>query len=128
VIDPADTAPVDGYEIPHRIREAVRLRNIADVFPYGSNLSAAMDLDHTRPWRSPDHGGPPEQTGPGNLGPLSRTVHRAATSGRWRKRQPDPGTYLWRSPHGWIYLVTNHGTLSLGHSAFAEQVWRAAES
>ena len=46
---PADEAPVDAYEIPQRLRDAVRLRDLADVFPYGSCTSATMDLDHTRP-------------------------------------------------------------------------------
>lgn len=142
VITPADTAPVDGYEIPARIREAVRLRTLVDVFPYGSCASAGMDLDHTIAYRTPplrqdrphpeeDQSRPPAQTGLHNLGPLSRSSHRAATpgrhaGGRWLKRQPDPGTYLWRSPHGWIYLVTADGTLRLGTGSFALSVWRAA--
>ena len=33
VVDPADTAPIDGCEIPPRLRSAWRLRNLADVFP-----------------------------------------------------------------------------------------------
>lgn len=123
---PAETEPVDGYEIPHRVREAVRLREIADTFPFGTCTSAARDLDHTRSYLRPDHGGPPGQTGPGNLGPLSRTVHRAATSGQWHKRQPSPGVYVWRSPHGWIYLVTNQAALALGHTPYAHAVWHAA--
>ncbi len=182
VITPADQAPIDGYEIPNRIREAVRLRNIVDVFPFGSCASVGMDLDHTRPYRfgdppdrararrrpesqKPDrttmpqgdqtkpHGceptradgtarakayaavasSPPAQTGLHNLGPLSRASHRAATpgkhaGGRWLKRQPDPGSFVWRSPHGWVYLVTADGTLRLGTGAFAKNVWRAADT
>ncbi len=129
VVTPADQAPVDGYEIPHRIREAVRLRNLVDVFPYASCASAGMDLDHTVAYRP---GGPPGQTGLHNLGPLSRTSHRHATpgvraGGHWRKRQPDPGTFLWRSPHGWTYLVTADGTLNLGTTAFARAVWASAD-
>jgi hypothetical protein len=120
VIDPADTAPVDSYEIPHRLRRAVRYRHPADVFPYGSNVTSSLDLDHTQPYQ-PD--GPPGQTNPGNLGPLSRTAHRAKTFGRWFCRQPDPGTYLWRSTTGRIFLVTNQGTLPLGHTAFSHALW-----
>jgi hypothetical protein len=82
VVDPADVAAIDAYEIPPWIRDAVRLRNIADVFPYGSCTTATMDLDHTIPWRSVDDGGPPGQTRPGNLGPLTRAHHRAVTHGR----------------------------------------------
>ncbi|HET6626185.1 MAG TPA: hypothetical protein VFG63_07330 [Nocardioidaceae bacterium] len=35
--------------------------------------------------------------------PLVRFHHRLKTHGRWRLRQPEPGTYLWRSPHGWYW-------------------------
>jgi hypothetical protein len=125
VVDPADVAAVDAYEIPPWIRDAVRLRNLADVFPYGSCTTATMDLDHTIPWRAMDEGGPPGQTGPCNLGPLTRPHHRAVTHGRWRRRQPDPGQYLFRSPTGTVYLVTNQGTQRLGSSEFAQSVWHA---
>ena len=132
VTTPADTAAVDCYEIPNRIREAVRLRHPVDVFPYGTSELRGLDLDHTIPYQP---GGPTGQTGLHNLGPLSRAAHRAATprigsggrvTGRWRKRQPTPGVYLWRSPHGFTYLTTNHGTLALGTNDFAAQVWNDA--
>ena len=126
VVVPADTEPVDGYEIPTRVRAAVRLREIADTFPWGSCTAATMDLDHTEGYLAPDDGGPPGQTGVDTLGPLTRTPHRAATHGEWRKHQPSPGVYVWRSPHGWIYLVTNQGTLALGRTAYAHAVWKAA--
>src|SRR5215211_7735578 len=45
---------------------------------------------------------------------------------RWRLRQPEPGVWLWRSPHGSHYLVTDAGTYNLGQGAFARTVWRAA--
>ena len=123
---PADCEAVDAYEIPARVREAVRLRDVADVFPFANSTARGLDLDHTVPYRPLSQGGPPGQTGPDNLGPLGRTHHRAVTFGRWRRRQPDGGTYLWRSPHGWIYLTTNQGTVSLGRSVYAHAVWRAA--
>jgi hypothetical protein len=47
VLDPTEVAPVDGYEIPARLRAAVRVRQIADVFRFGTCLSQKMDLDHT---------------------------------------------------------------------------------
>ena len=95
-------------------------------FPCGSASSATADLDHTVPYRPPARGGPPGQTGLDNLGPLSRPAHRAVTSGRWRRRQPEPGRHLFRSPTGHIFLVTNQGTQALGRQGFAQQVWRAA--
>ena len=126
VLDPADVAPVDAYEIPQRTRDAVRHRNLADVFPYGSCTTATMDLDHTKPYLPMDRGGPPGQTSPANLGPMTRHHHRAVTHGGWGKRQPAPGQYLFRSPRGYLYLVTNQGTLPLGRTPFAQAIWRAA--
>ncbi len=46
VIDPQDTPPVDGYEIPRRIREAMFLRMPASCFPYAA-AARRLDLDHT---------------------------------------------------------------------------------
>jgi hypothetical protein len=126
VFDPADVAPVDAYEIPQSLRDAVRLRNLADVFPYGSATTATMDLDHTKPYVPMDYGGPPGQTSVDNLGPLTRRHHRAVTHGRWGKRQPAPGQYLFRSPKGYLYLVTNQGTMLLGRTEFSRVVWDAA--
>jgi hypothetical protein len=123
VLDPADVASVDSYEIPLRLREAVMVRNPADVYPYGSCTSRRMDLDHTLPYAPTDTGGPPGQTSLGNLGPLDRTHHRDKTHGHGNLRQPDPGIYLYRSPEGWVYLTTNQGTLSLGNTAFAHRLW-----
>ena len=71
-------------------------------------------------------GGPPGQTGPGKLGPLARGEHRTRTVGDWSVRQPDPGTYLWRTPEGWIAITTNQGTLVLGDTSWATAIWRAA--
>ena len=124
VIDPAETASADAYEIPLRLRRAMTIRQPRSVFPH-SPATGRMDLDHTRPWHS---NGPPGQTGLGNLGPLTRSEHRAKTVGRWRSRQPDPGTYLWRSPEGWIAITTNQGTLTLGHTDWATQLWSGARS
>jgi hypothetical protein len=127
VLDPAAVAPVDGYEVPQRLRAAVRVQQIADVFPFGSCLSPSMDLDHTERYVSMDYGGPPGQTGRGNLGPLARPGHRAATHGGWTKHQPEPGYFVHRSPLGYVYLVTNQGTLALGHTTFSNAVWNASK-
>jgi hypothetical protein len=126
VLDPTEVAPVDGYEIPQRLRAAVRARQIADVFPFGTCLSPNMDLDHTERYVPIDDGGPPGQTRLGNLGPMARPSHRAVTHGGWQKHQPEPGYFVHRSPCGYIYLVTNQGTLALGRTAFSAAVWDAA--
>jgi hypothetical protein len=127
ILDPAAVAPVDGYEIPLRLREAVQLRNPADVYPYGTCTSHRMDLDHTNPYQPLKSSTSAGQTSLGNLGPLDRTHHRDKTHGRGSLRQPAAGIYLYRSPEGWIYLTTNAGTLCLGNSDYAHQVWAGAQ-
>jgi hypothetical protein len=127
VIDlPAGHTPVDCYEIPARLREQLHLRYPADVFPYAAAVSRRIDLDHTLPYLSPDWGGPPGQTRIGNLGPYARRHHRYKTFGHWQVRQPEPGTWLWRSPHGRLYLVNATGTHPLGNTELAHKIWHAA--
>jgi Domain of unknown function (DUF222) len=127
VIDlPAGHTPVDGYEIPARLREQLQLRYPADVFPYAAAASRHLDVDHTIAYLSPDKGGPPGQTRIGNLGPYVRRHHNYKTHGDWQVRQPEPGTWLWRSPHRRIYLVNATGTHPLGDTDFAQATWRAA--
>jgi hypothetical protein len=129
VIDlPAGHIPVDSYEIPTRLREQLQLRYPADVFPYAAAVSRRIDLDHTIPYLSPNKGGPPGQTRIGNLGPYVRRHHNYKTNGDWQVRQPEPGTWLWRSPHRRVYLVNASGTHPLGDSEFAQKMWRAARS
>jgi Domain of unknown function (DUF222) len=127
VIDlPAGHAPVDSYEIPARLREQLQLRYPADVFPYAAAVNRRLDLDHTIAYLSPDKGGPPGQTRIGNLGPYVRRHHNYKTHGGWQVRQPEPGTWLWQSPRGRIYLVNASGTHPLGDSMFAQAIWHAA--
>lgn len=106
VVDPAGMAPVEAYEVPDRHRRAVHLRTPADSFPYSSNLSLDVDVDHTRPHA---RGRAAEENEPAssldNDGPLGRFHHRIETHGRWVVRQPFAGIYLWRDPHGQIHLV-----------------------
>jgi hypothetical protein len=112
VIDPAGLAPVDAYETPDRHREALHLRTPADSFPFAPNTSRTQQTDHTKPYRRDRDGKPAEkgQTGLHNLGKMTTYHHRVKTHGRWQVRQPFPGIYLWRSPHGSIFLVDHTGT------------------
>jgi hypothetical protein len=114
VVDLADQRPVDGYEVPARMGEALWLRNPACVSPYGTNLGRGKDKDHVVPYLPPDTGGPPGQTSMENLALLSRFVHRVKTHGRWSLRQPSPGVYEWRTPHGYWFRVDHRGTHPLG--------------
>jgi len=127
VIDlPAGHIPIDCYEIPASLREQILLRCPADVFPYAAAVSRRIDVDHTIPYLSPDRGGQPGQTQIGNLGPNVRRSHNLKTHGRWQVRQPEAGTWLWRSPHHRVYLVNASGTHPLGDSAYPQAIWHAA--
>jgi hypothetical protein len=112
VIDLANQAPVDAYEIPDRHRKAVRLRTPADIFPYSSDLSADVDCDHTRAYVRARKGALEKHWGSRleNYGPLGRYHHRIKTHGHWIVRQPFSGIYLWRDPHGQVYLTDCTGT------------------
>ena len=124
---PGQAVPVDGYEIPHAVREAVLLRNPASVFPWSwCTDRRAIQLDHVKAYLAMVRGGPPGQTRPANLAPLIGTEHQRKTSRRWQQRTPAPGVFVWRSPHGWVELVTNQGTFPLGHGKTGQAIWRAA--
>ncbi len=113
VLDLAGQEPVDAYEIPHRHRQAVRLRTPADCFPFAANLDP-VDLDHTRAYQHAPRPGqqqpPPGQSRMDNYSPLGRFHHRVKTHGRWQVRQPFDGIYIWRDPYGAYYLVDHTGT------------------
>jgi hypothetical protein len=115
VLDLRGQVPVDAYEVPHAMREALRLARPSSVFPFSRTGTASPDWDHTRPYLDPTSGGPPGQTRNGNLGPMIRFGHRVKTHAPgWRHRQPTPGVYLWRTPHGYWYRVDADGTHPLG--------------
>ena len=117
VIDLNAVPSSDAYEAPERLKDALLLRSPAEVFPFATCTSRGMDFDHTINYRPPERGGPPGQTSIGNGGLLSRRSHRMKTHGRWQLRQPEPGSYLWRSPHGWTYVVNATGHHELGNGA-----------
>jgi hypothetical protein len=110
VLDLVGQAPVDSYEIPDRHRQAVHLMTPADTFPWGASTARTQQIDHTRPFR---HGGPPGQSRVGNYGPMTTFHHRVKTHGDWQVRQPFPGFYVWRDPHGATYVVDHGGTRRL---------------
>jgi hypothetical protein len=64
VIDPQDVPPVDGYEIPRRIREAMFLRMPASCFPYATkpNGWTWTTPSHTYRWPAAAHPAKPGST------------------------------------------------------------------
>jgi hypothetical protein len=118
VLDLRDQVPVDAYEVPTAMREALRLARPSSVFPWTRVGTGTPDMDHNRPYLPMDRGGPPGQTRIGNLGPLHRFGHRVKTHGRgWVLRQPRPGLYLFRTPQRYWFRVDNDGTHPLGKDA-----------
>jgi hypothetical protein len=116
VLDLDSRAAVDGHEVPDPMRETVFLRNPCCPFPWCPNLSRVKDDDHIEEYLPEDEGGPPGQTSPANLAGLCRRHHRCKTHGGWTYAMPEPGLYLWRSPHGRRYLVDHTGTTNLDTS------------
>jgi hypothetical protein len=114
VLDPGAVPPVDAYEVPARMGEALSLTRPVEVFPWGTLPSRDADADHTVPWVSPSRGGPPGQTSLSNLGPVARGHHNAKTLGGWQLHQPEAGTYYWRTPTGHWCCVDSSGTRYLG--------------
>jgi hypothetical protein len=124
VLDLAGVALQDGYQGTARMREAVRLVNPGDVFPYAPSTGLRLDHDHPIPYLPLDEGGLPGQTWLGNQAPLGRFHHRLKTHGGWRLAQPEIGVYLWRSPHGHYFQTDERGTHRLTPQA-GQTYWDA---
>ncbi|MDQ3616141.1 MAG: hypothetical protein M3393_05855 [Actinomycetota bacterium] len=105
-------APVDAYEIPDPHRQAVHLRTPADCSPFSSSTSRKVDIDHIDEYDAAPEGAQEKdfKSRLDNYGPLGRFNHRLKTHGHWTVKQPFGGIYLWRDPHGHVYLVDHTGT------------------
>jgi hypothetical protein len=107
VIDLNERLATGAYEVPDRFAEQVALRDVTCVFPYCSRSARRCDVDHVVPHA---RGGP---TATDNLAPLCRRHHRLKTHGGWAYTMLEPGSYLWRSPHGQQLLRDHTGTLDV---------------
>jgi hypothetical protein len=112
VIDLHVPVRTTAYEHPEALKERVHLLSGGDYWPYATSTSRAVDYDHPTPYDADRviRGGPPEQTGTHNSGPLGRRHHRWKTHGGYRSRQCGPGRYVWLTPHGLGFLVDHRGT------------------
>jgi len=117
VIDLAGQVPVDGYEVPDRLREAAHLRTPCDVPLRHQHRPKKRTPTTPPPYVCPDDDGPPGKTALHNLGLMTRRSHRIKTHGRWQVRQVFNGVLVWRSPHGRLYIVNHTGTHPIPHTA-----------
>ena len=107
VIDLTEHVHVESYEVPDRLAERVRLRDVTCVYPFCTRPARRCDCDHVVP---DSQGGP---TCTCNIAPLCRGHHRLKTHSAWTYTVLEPGTYLWSSPHGYQFLRDHHGTLDV---------------
>ena len=116
VIDLHDRVSVNSYEFPEAIKERVHLTHPGEALPHAARKSRKVDVDHPEPY---EPGGPPDQTGTHNAGPLGRTGHRAKTHLGYTVTQTERGDHVWRTPHGLHRIVDERGTHVLDQAAAA---------
>ncbi|WP_328988900.1 HNH endonuclease [Kribbella sp. NBC_01245] len=123
VIDLREKVSVDAYEIPHRIRERVVLRDLYCTFPWcNKRATRSIDLDHIKPY---DPDGPPGQTSTDNLTPCCRYHHRLKTHGGWTCVRLADGALKWTSPQGARFIVDHTGTRVWSDPPVREGPWRS---
>lgn len=113
VLDLAAHVRVDAYEVPGRLTRQVDQRDGGCVFPWCTRPARACDHDHAIPHAQ---GGP---TCSCNIVALCRHHHRLKTHTPWRYRVPEPGVYLWTSPHGYLFLRDHRGTTDVTPAGLA---------
>lgn len=108
VIDLTAPCAVAVYKPSPELQWIVAERDQTELYPYSRRpaRSRLIDRDHTIPHAG---GGPTEN---GNLGSLSRLVHRAITHAGFRVDQPQPGTLHLTTPAGQEFWVNAHGTFT----------------
>lgn len=116
VVDTAGQVPVDAYEVPAVMREALVHTTVYETFPWGTADARRCQADHSHAFDHGPRGGrpPPQQTRLANLAPLSAGHHNLKTHHGWRCHQPLPGLHLWQTPSGHWFRVDHTGTTALG--------------
>jgi hypothetical protein len=88
-----------GYTPSRKLRHLVAARTATCTSPGCGQTWARSDADHTVPY---DGGGRTCECG---LGPACRHDHRKKQSRGWSLQQPEPGTMIWRTPAGRLYVT-----------------------
>lgn len=104
ILDTSETIESAGYQPSARLRDLVVALNPRCVFPHCTRAADNLDLDHIV---EHNRGGP---TSSDNLAPLCRRHHRAKTHTAWSYTRLADGEYLWRSPHGYVFVTDPDGT------------------
>jgi hypothetical protein len=104
-----------GYEVPDRIREHLELRDGTCVFAHCTRPARNAQKDHIAEFDPDDPEAGPTSTE--NLADLCQLHHNLKTHGGWTYVMIMPGVFLWRSPHGYLFLRDQHGTHDLGPGA-----------
>ncbi len=108
VLDLSEPLAYTGYVAPPKLKRQLALLNAGYcTFPHCHRRAMVSDVDHQHPYAD---GGP---TASLNTHRLCRKHHRAKDQGRWRVVQPAPGIWIWSSPAGAVWLVTNGTTTPL---------------
>jgi hypothetical protein len=107
VVDLAEDIEAAGYVPTAQQRRQAVLIHQKCSFPYCQARAEHCDLDHRVAYAE---GG---RTSSQNLAPLCRRHHRMKTHHGWRYHRIRVGTYRWRSPHGYEYLVSPTGTIDI---------------
>lgn len=110
VLDLNEEITSAGYRPSERLSEQVTLRDRWCPFPCCECDARYGDKDHIEEF---DPDGPPGQTTSSNLAPPCRTHHRVKTFSSWTYTRVGPSAYLWRSPHGFVFLKDRTGTRDL---------------
>ena len=124
VLDLAEPLSYTGYVAPPLLREQLAMLNAGYCpFPYCHRRARAGDVDH----QIPDSRGGPTATR--NTHRPCRKHHRAKDKGGWRVVCPVIGVWVWTSPAGAVYLVTNGTTTQLNgitrYATLADEVRQA---
>ncbi|HET6153987.1 MAG TPA: HNH endonuclease signature motif containing protein, partial [Marmoricola sp.] len=104
VIDLHTPVATAAYVVPDSIREHLQLRDTTCVFPDCDKSARTAEKDHITAY---DAGG---ATSTDNLADLCGHHHHLKTHTGWTYTMLEPGYFLWRSPHGYTWLRTPHGT------------------
>ena len=118
VIDLNSERQAKGYRPTSTQLEHVYLRDRACVFPYCNRPArppghrSGVDADHIGPYAKAEVAGkdPAGNTTTENLAALCRHHHRHKTHSAWSYSSPEPGVYIWTSPHGLSFVRTRQGT------------------